>query len=83
MRGPEERAAFREFVRRHHPDVGGDPEEFVAGLTRFRRDSAAPQSDVDRYDAPVSFVQRAGGVAGMVEVVRRWRRRRREPPRVR
>ena len=30
-----ERAAFRAFVREHHPDRGGDPEVFVAGLARF------------------------------------------------
>ncbi|HXV92451.1 MAG TPA: hypothetical protein VD813_04060 [Pseudonocardia sp.] len=34
---PEERAAYRAFVREHHPDRGGDPEAFVAGLARFRQ----------------------------------------------
>ncbi|WP_433803599.1 hypothetical protein [Actinomycetospora sp. CA-084318] len=27
---------FRAFVRRHHPDVGGDPEVFRRGLAAFR-----------------------------------------------
>jgi hypothetical protein len=73
---PEGRAAFREFVRTHHPDVGGDPAEFAAGLARFR----AGASEVDsRYDAPVSFVVNRRGIAALVA---RFRRRRR-PPRVR
>jgi hypothetical protein len=25
----------REFIRAHHPDRGGDPEVFMAGLRRF------------------------------------------------
>lgn len=32
----QERAAFRAFVRDNHPDRGGDPDVFVAGLARFR-----------------------------------------------
>jgi hypothetical protein len=28
----QERARFRAFVRRHHPDVGGDPETFRRGV---------------------------------------------------
>jgi hypothetical protein len=32
----QERAAFRAFVRDNHPDRGGDPAVFVAGLARFR-----------------------------------------------
>ncbi|MEA5366135.1 hypothetical protein VA596_41865 [Amycolatopsis sp., V23-08] len=74
---PEARAAFREFVRTHHPDVGGDPAEFAEGLARFR----AGPSEVDdaRYDAPIRFVVNRRGVAA---VFARLRRRRR-PPRVR
>lgn len=29
-------ARFRAFARRHHPDVGGDPETFRAGVEAFR-----------------------------------------------
>jgi hypothetical protein len=29
-------ARFRAFARRHHPDVGGDPELFRAGVAAFR-----------------------------------------------
>ena len=76
----EGRAAFRAFVRAHHPDVGGDPAEFAAGLARFRAAGSAPESEVDsRYDAPVSFVPHRRGIAA---VLARFRRRRR-PPRVR
>jgi len=56
-----ERAAFRAFVREHHPDRGGDPEVFTAGLTRFRAGSPTPPAvpldpDDRRYDAPVVVV---------------------------
>ena len=34
--------AFRAWVRVHHPDAGGDPEEFVAGLSRWRAQLAIP-----------------------------------------
>lgn len=62
--GPEERAAFRAFVREHHPDRGGDPDAFVAGLARFRADPAVAadrpddptRDDTGRYDAPVEIV---------------------------
>ncbi len=56
---PEERAAYRAFVRDHHPDRGGDPEVFVAGLARFRAGPATvppDRPDADRYDAPVEIV---------------------------
>ncbi|MEU7783719.1 MULTISPECIES: hypothetical protein [unclassified Amycolatopsis] len=69
---PEGRAAFRAFVRTHHPDVGGDPAEFAAGLARFRE--PAPDS---RFDAPVVFVPRRRGLAAF------FARFRRRPPRVR
>lgn len=58
------RSAVRAFVRQHHPDVGGDPELFAAGLAELRA-----RSD-DRYDAPVVGVQRPRGIA------QRWRDRR-------
>jgi hypothetical protein len=31
-----EAARFRAFARRHHPDVGGDPEAFRRGVEAFR-----------------------------------------------
>ncbi|WP_245975559.1 hypothetical protein [Amycolatopsis palatopharyngis] len=80
------RARFRAFVREHHPDVGGDPQEFLAGLDRFRRtrDQTPPEAGTDepghdRFDAPVYFAAREPGMVGRVK---RWRQRRRRPPRV-
>jgi hypothetical protein len=29
------RVARREFIRDHHPDRGGDPDDFIAGLARM------------------------------------------------
>lgn len=53
---PEQRAAYRAFIRDHHPDRGGDPEFFVAGLARLRAGAATPGPDDGRYDAPVEIV---------------------------
>jgi hypothetical protein len=71
----EQRAAYRAFVRENHPDRGGDPEVFVAGLARFRE--AGIVEDDPRYDAPVEVVRplpfpvRVG-----VALIRTWHRRR-------
>jgi hypothetical protein len=71
----EERAAYRAFVRENHPDRGGDPEVFVAGLARFRE--AGYGEDDPRFDAPVEVVRplpfpvRVG-----VALIRTWHRRR-------
>ena len=54
----EARARYRRFVREHHPDVGGDPEVFAAGIARLRSEQLraargqAGYSDA-RYDAPI------------------------------
>jgi hypothetical protein len=64
-----DRAAFRAFVRAHHPDVGGDPAVFAAGLARFR----APDT---RHDAPVTFVARRRGAAARVSRMAARARRR-------
>ncbi|MGX7826735.1 hypothetical protein ACTG9Q_16745 [Actinokineospora sp. 24-640] len=77
MSGRDERAEYREFVRRHHPDRGGDPAEFVAGLAalRARRDA--------RFDAPIVGADPPRGVRGAAVRLRRWYRRRHRTPRVR
>jgi hypothetical protein len=85
------RAAYRAFVRANHPDVGGDPERFVAGLERFRfahRGAARPQAcmkrdDDSRYDGPIYVVQDGRGIGKLVVAVRHWRHRRGRAPRVR
>jgi hypothetical protein len=42
-------ARFRAFARRHHPDVGGDPETFRLGVEAFRagRSPFAAVGDTD------------------------------------
>jgi hypothetical protein len=80
----QERAAYRAFVRDHHPDRGGDPDAFVAGLARFRDsvghtagDTTDDTADDPRFDAPVEVVAplpfpvRVG-----VALIRTWHRRR-------
>lgn len=79
-------AAFRAFVREHHPDRGGDPEVFAAGLARFGRGAtpAPPPEDPDdpRYDRPVEVVAPMPlPVRFGVALIRTWHRRRH--PRVR
>jgi hypothetical protein len=78
-RSPEERSAFRAFVRDHHPDRGGDPEAFAAGLARFRSTPDGPGAPPDagepaRPDGPLPFPVRVG-----VALIRTWRRRRDRP----
>jgi hypothetical protein len=78
-----DRAAYRAFVRENHPDRGGDPEVFVAGLARFREaglDHLGPDPvDDPRFDAPVEVVTplpfpvRVG-----VALIRTWHRRRKQ-----
>lgn len=49
---PEERA----FVKEHHPDRGGDPEVFRAGLEALRQTCPPPPEVLDpRFDRPVEF----------------------------
>ncbi|GAA2341106.1 hypothetical protein GCM10009854_16940 [Saccharopolyspora halophila] len=72
------RSEIRAFVRDNHPDVGGDPEAFAAGLARLR---AEPAAHDPRFEAPI--VVRPGGARGLLIRVRAWWRRRRRPSRVR
>lgn len=72
---PATRAEIRAFIRANHPDVGGDPEVFAAGLARLR---ARP--DDPRFDAPVVVEVRPHGVRGLLHRARcRWRRRHATP----
>jgi hypothetical protein len=79
---PELRAQYRAFVRDHHPDRGGDPDYFVAGLARFRAGppGAVPPADDPRWDAPVEIVSPlplpTRVVVAMIRTLR-WHRRRR------
>jgi hypothetical protein len=75
----DERAAFRAFVRAHHPDLGGDPEVFRAGLAAYRQQAAS--SAPSGVTVPTVYHRRRGpGV-----LVDWWLTRRavaRRPPRV-
>ncbi|GAY10542.1 hypothetical protein [Pseudonocardia sp. N23] len=85
---PEERAAYRAFVRENHPDRGGDPAAFVAGLAAMRDRPASPRPRHDARDDPrddIVFVRDiplpARIAVALLRTVRRHRldRRRAEP----
>ena len=99
------RAEFRAFVRNHHPDVGGDPDTFIAGIARYRpsteysekstvdcdRSSANSSNETGfakaefaetKFEAPISFVVNPSGLKAVTQKVKRWRRKRTQPPRV-
>lgn len=68
------RREFRAWARAHHPDTGGDPGEFAAGLRRWRdrlTPGAQPAPDVTAF--------RTRGLWR----ARRWWQRRHQAPRVR
>lgn len=86
----ELRRARREFVRRHHPDVGGDPAAFADGLARFDRllggtPSAYPPLSRRPGSGAVVVVRRPRGLDGWIRHLSRKvaRRVRPAPPRVR
>ncbi len=53
------RRAFREFVRTHHPDRGGDPAVYVAGLAALRR----RRTPAGRGGGEVVYYRRRRGLA--------------------
>lgn len=81
MDDPARRRAFRAFVRAHHPDVGGDPAVFTAGVTAFR--AGRPMTADPRYDGELVFRRTRHGPAALIDYVARRRARRRRAPRVR
>jgi hypothetical protein len=68
----------RQFVREHHPDLGGDPEMFIAGMRAFEAEQA-PWTPA----ATVVVIKREKWPARLVNVARRPRHRGRKSPRVR
>lgn len=64
--------SYREWVRRNHPDAGGDTDAFIEGLARWRRAGAFPPGTgaVTVHRTPRSPL---GAIA---EAVRRRRSRR-------
>ncbi len=59
---PRSREEFRRFVLLHHPDRGGNPEVFAAGVAAFRQ-RARPAS-------PVVFYRKRTVLAQLVEQLR-------------
>ncbi|GAC1328635.1 MAG: hypothetical protein NVSMB13_15850 [Mycobacteriales bacterium] len=61
MSSDDDRAAFRAFVQANHPDHGGDPETFRAGLAAFRHRTGGSE----RAGSNVVFHRRRRGVAAL------------------
>jgi hypothetical protein len=78
-RTPQERHAYRAFLRAHHPDLGGDPSAFVEGLARWR-DPVPPPAPVSTDRPFVHHRRRGPGV--LLDWFLETRRRRRRPSRV-
>ncbi len=77
----EVRAAFRRFVRHHHPDRGGDAHSFRAGVEAYERLLGASSSSM--ASAHVVFHRRRRGLDALAAPWRARRERRRRPARVR
>ena len=69
----ENKRAFRRFVRRHHPDRGGDPRTFRAGVEAY----AALSGPRRVPSTEVVFYHRPRGLG----VLRAWWQGRRRRPR--
>jgi hypothetical protein len=78
-----ERAAFRRWARENHPDVGGDPDVFAAGVRALREGRWAEFTGAElAAQRTTVYVNRTPrGLAGMVAKAKRLIRRR-QPPRV-
>ena len=76
----EVRAAFRHYARHHHPDRGGDPQRFQAGLDAYQDLLGRPASPARTAD--VVFHRRRRGLAMLTRPWRSRRERRQRPPRV-
>jgi hypothetical protein len=75
-----QRRARRDFIRAHHPDAGGNPDDFIAGLADLdagRRVAPAARA------TPVTVVARSAWPVSLTTVMLRRIRRRYQPPRVR
>ena len=76
-RSARERQEFRAWVLAHHPDRGGDPDSFMAGLAaRRQRRSPATKAAAARSEVTVFRAQHG------LWRLRRWWRRHQGPRRV-
>jgi hypothetical protein len=70
----------REFIRAHHPDRGGDPEVFMAGLRRF--DAAPEQPGLEPLPRVFVVVHRAW-LLRLIAALAQWVHPEERVPRVR
>lgn len=77
-----QRREFRAFALLHHPDRGGDPETFRAGVAAHR-DRIRIRDDDPRLAAPIVITRRRRGPIGLVDAAARAWERSHRPPRVR
>ncbi len=75
---PAERRRRRALLRATHPDLGGDPVEFIRVLAELDGGGPPVSRTGDRAGDEVRFVRRPRGIARVTT----WWRRRRRPPRV-
>jgi hypothetical protein len=68
----ELRRRYRDFIRCHHPDVGGDRDDFERGLAELRASLAARPANGDDVFTAVTAHRSPGERRAM----RRWWRRR-------
>ncbi|QWC84277.1 hypothetical protein KLP28_11880 [Nocardioidaceae bacterium] len=71
----------REVVKALHPDVGGDPEAFVAAMRALDDEGAAGRASAARTQGPDGFASPARGPAVRVTWRGRLRRARRKAAR--
>jgi hypothetical protein len=76
--GAEERRRRRQALKAHHPDLGGDPEEFIRAKTAFDEGGRRSRHTPTPAGDDVRFVRRPRGLRRVIA----WYRRRRRPPRV-
>ncbi|HEX2048853.1 MAG TPA: J domain-containing protein [Acidimicrobiales bacterium] len=64
--------AFRRYALSHHPDRGGDPSRFQAGVDAYRRLTGSRPPAQGTAPANVVFHRKAGpGVPSLLRVARR------------
>jgi hypothetical protein len=82
----QQKAAFRRWARENHPDAGGDPEVFAAGLQAARegRFSEPVSPPAEHESRTTVYVHRSiHGLARVIVATQKWNARRKRPPRVR
>jgi hypothetical protein len=77
---PEERRLRRAALRRHHPDLGGDAEEFMRTLRAWESPSSA--GTAGPAGSEVRFVRRPRGLRRLLAWWQRRSRRSSAPRRV-